>query len=84
MVVLDPLREGSWSKSSAVRSAAVADFAGSVLGAELGATYTMLLERDGDSLPCLVRNRAVLKLRVATRLDMVEEVKVTGASFSAS
>ena len=81
VVVFELLREGSWPKSSAVRSAGVADFVGSVLGAEL----TILLERDGDGLPCLVRDRAVLKLRVATRLAIVEggtrEVKATGASW---
>jgi len=84
VVVLEPLRE-TWPKSSAVRSADVADFLGSALEAELGATYTMLLERDGDSLLCLVRDRAVLRLRVAARLAMVdsgEGVKATGASHS--
>ena len=78
------LRERSWSKSSAARSAAVADFLGSVLEAEPGATYTMLLKRDGDSLPCLARDRAVLELRIATRLAMMEdgglEMEATNAS----
>ena len=71
-VVLVFLRERGWSKSSAVRSAAVADFLGSGLEAESGATYTMLLERDGESLLCLVRDRAVLSVRVVTRPAMVE------------
>ena len=73
MVVFELLRVRSWSKSSVVRSAGVADFVGSVLGAGLGATYTMLLESGGDSLPCLLRDRAVLKLRVATRLAMMKD-----------
>lgn len=46
----------------------------------------MLLERDGDSLFCLVRNRAVLRGRVATRPAMMEVdgwgVKATDASCS--
>ena len=44
----------------------------------------MVLERTGDSLLCLVKDRVVLKLRVATRLAMMEEcgwdVRATGAS----
>lgn len=71
-------------RSSAVKSAAVADF---LDPAESGATDTMLLKRDGCSLFCLVSDKAVLKLRVATRLAMMEdrgqEVKLaTGASSS--
>ena len=85
-VVLAFLRERGWPKSSAARSAAVADFLGSGLEAELGATYTMLLERDGEGLLCLVRDRAVLSVRVVTRPAMMEdygwEMKATGALWS--
>ena len=81
------LRGGIGPKSSAVRSAAVADCLGLVVELDSGATDTLLLTRDGDSLFCFVRDRAALKLRVATRLVMVEdrgqEVKLaTGASHS--
>ena len=68
-------------------SATVADFLGSALVTESGATYTIFLERDGDcNLLCLVRDSAVLMLRVATRLAMMEdgsqEVRATSASGS--
>lgn len=63
----------SWPRSSAVRSAAVADFFGSVLGVGSGVADAMVLERTGDSLLCLVKDRVVLKPRVATRLAMMEE-----------
>jgi len=46
---------------------------GSGLEVEPGATYTMLLERDGDSLLCLVRDRAVLSVRAVTRPAMMED-----------
>lgn len=61
-----------WPKSSAVRSAAVADFLCSALETEPGATDTTLLAREGDGPFRLVRESAVLKLRVATRLAMTE------------
>lgn len=61
-----------WSKSSAVRSAAVADFFDSALETEPGATDTTLLVRDGDNLFPFVRESAVLKLRVAMRLVIME------------
>lgn len=84
MVVLALLLK-IWSKSSTVRSAAVADFFCSVLETESDATDTTPLVRDGDNLFRLVRDRAVLKLRVAMRLAMTkgggQEVKLaTGAS----
>ena len=74
-----------WFKSSAVRSAEVADFLFSELETDSGATDTTLLTRNGDSLLRFARDNAVLKLRVAMRLAMVEvsrqEVKLaTGAS----
>ena len=84
MVVLEFLL-GIWHKSSAVRSAGVADFLCSLLEIEPGATDATLLVRDGNNLFPLVRDNAVLMLRVAMRLAMREDggqkVKLaTGAS----